>query len=258
MMVAVRRFPLAIVFLLVGALCAVGFLSATPSEAAPEGRAWTHRITSFTGEYVDRWTLNDPEPCGLVGGGTVTVKFKMAVNPRVALVYARFASAEPSGYGSWVVGIPSAHGGGLVGAPLRPGAGTITLVDNTVQRPPSPGDECPPPEKGTCGTTALSRPRVDFSGYNRRFLMADLVATLGGRNGCLAGQSERFTDRFYTGGTRLGELLLRMPSISTVSRRRVLVLTGTTHKRTSSTDCQPNGSCSDDITRRVTATLKKL
>jgi hypothetical protein len=83
-MVAVRLF--AIAFFLVGSACAVGFLSATPSEAAPEGRAWTHRITSLTGEYVDHWKLSSTEPCGLVGDGTVTVKFRMAVAPRVALV----------------------------------------------------------------------------------------------------------------------------------------------------------------------------
>jgi hypothetical protein len=188
----------------------------------------------------------------------VTVKFKLAVTPRVALVYSRFSSAEPSGYGSWIVGVPSAHGGGLTGGPLRRATGAITVVDNTVQRPPEPGGECPAPEKSGCGTTALSRPMVRLSGYNRRFLMADLVATLGGRNECRGGQNDRFTGRFFTGGTRLGELLLRVPSVSTVSRRRVLVLTGTTHKRTSSADCEPNGSCSDDITRRVTVTFKKL
>jgi hypothetical protein len=255
MMVAVRLFV--IVFLLAGSACAVGFLSPTPSEAAPEGRAWTHRITSLTGEYVDRWTLNDPEPCGLVGDGTVTVKFKMAVNPRVALVYSRFASAEPSGYGSWIVGIPSAHGGGLVSAPPRPGAGTITLVDNTVQNPPEPGARCAPHDKTACGTKALSRPMVSFTGYNRRFLEADLAAQLGGRNGCLGGQNDRFTNHNYTGGTRLGELLLGMPSMATVSRRRVLVLTGTSRKKTSLCE-YADGTCSDDITRRVTATLKKL
>ena len=256
-MVAVRRVLFAIAFFLVGSACAVGFLSATPSEAAPDARAWTHRITSLTGEYVDRWTLDDPEPCGLVGEGTVTVKFKMAVNPRVALVYARFASAEPSGYGSWVVGIPSAHGGGLVGAPLRPGSGTITLVDNTVQRPPEDGGKCPPLEKSGCGTTSLRRPLIRLTGYNRRFLMADLLATLRGGE-CRIGQTDSFTDRHFTGGTRLGELLLRMPSVATVSRRRNLVLTGSTHKRTSSADCEPDGTCSDDVTRRVTVTFKKL
>ena len=258
-MVVVRPALLAIAFFLVGSACAVGFLSATPSEAASEARprAWTHRITSLTGEYVNHWKLNSSEPCGLVGDGTVTVKFRMTTTPRVALVYSRFASAEPSGYGSWIVGIPSAHGGGLVGGPLRPGAGTITMVDNTVQRPPEPGDECPPPEKSGCGTTSLKRPLIRLSGYNRRFLTTDLLATL--RSGqCPFGQTDSFTDRYFTGGTRLGELLLSMPSVGAVSRRRVLKLTGTTHKVTSSTDCQPDGTCSDDVTRRVTVTFKKL
>ena len=108
-----------------------------------------------------------------------------------------------------------------------------------------------------CGTTALRRPLIRLTGYNRRFLMADLVATL--RSGeCPFGQTDSFTDRYFTGGTRLGELLLRVPSVATVSRRRVLKLTGTTHKVTSSTDCQPDGTCSDDVTRRVTVTFKKL
>jgi hypothetical protein len=254
-MVAVRLF--AIAFLLVGSACAAGFLSATPSEAAPEGRAWTHRITVLTGEYVNRWTLNSTEPCGLVGDGTVTVKFRMAVTPRVALVYSRFASAEPSGFGSWIVGIPSAHGGGLVSGPLRPGAGTITMVDNTVQRPPEEGGECPPPEKAGCGTTSLRRPLIRLAGYNRRFLHADLIATLHGGE-CRIGQTDSFTDRYFTGGTRLGELLLSVPSAAAVSRRRLLVLTGTSHKRTTSTDCEPDGTCSDDVTRRMTVTFKKL
>lgn len=256
-MVAVGRVLFAIALFLVGSACAVGFLSTTPSEAAPEGRAWTHRITSLTGEYVDHWKLNSSEPCGLVGDGTVTVKFRMAIAPRVALVYSRFASAEPSGYGKWIVGIPSAHGPGIVDAPRRPAAGTITLVDNTVQRPPEPGDECPPLEKSGCGTSPLRRPLIYLTGYNRRFLTADLSATF--RVGeCRIGQTDSFTDRPFSGGTRLGELLLRMPSVATVSRRRVLILTGTSHKVTSSTDCEPDGSCSDDVTRRVTVTFKKL
>jgi hypothetical protein len=255
----VRCLLFAIALFLVGSACAIGLLPATSSEAASEARprAWTHRITSLTGEYVNHWKLNSSEPCGLVGDGTVTVKFRMTTAPRVALVYSRFASAEPSGYGSWIVGIPSAHGGGLVGGPLRPAAGTVTLVDNTVQRPPEPGDECLPPEKSGCGTKALRRPLIRLSGYNRRFLVADLLAAF--RVGeCQIGQTDSFTDRPFSGGTRLGELLLRVPSVGAVSRRRVLKLTGATHKVTSSTDCQPDGTCSDDVTRRVTVTFKKL
>ena len=257
-MVAVRRFRLAIVFLLVGALCAVGFLSATPSEAAPEGRAWSHRITSLTGEYVNRWTLNSTEPCGPVGDGTVTVRFRMAIAPRVRLVYSPFASAEPSGYGKWIVGVPSAHGPGLTDPPSRPAAGTITLVDNTTQRPPEPGDECLPLEKAGCGTRSLKRASIDFNGYNRRFLVAHLGASFQGNNTCRVGQTNSFTDRNFSGGTRLGELLLRMPSVATVSRRRVLIVTGASHKKTSSAECDPDGTCSDDVTRRVRATFKKL
>jgi hypothetical protein len=258
-MVAVRRGLVAIAFFLVGSACAIGFLSATPSEAAPEGRAWTHRITSLTGEYVNHWKLNDPEPCGLVGEGTVTVKFRITVAPRVSLVYSPTAGAGPSGVGRWIIGVPSAHGPGLFDGPRRAATGTITLVDSTVQRPPEPDQECDPPQKAGCGTRSLGRTTVSFSGYNRRFLQADLAATFrAGPGGCGVGRTERFTDRFLTGGTREGDLLMRMPSVATVNRRRVLIVTGTTRKQTSSTDCEPRGTCSDDITRRVTATFRKL
>jgi hypothetical protein len=242
-----------------GFAAAVGFLTAAPSEAAPEARNWSHRITSLTGQYVNHWTVDDPEPCGLVGEGTVTVTFRMTVAPRVLLVYSRFAGAEPSGYGRWIVGVPSAHGPGLTDGPRRPATGTITLVDNTVQQPPRPDDECEPPQKSGCGTRSLGRTTVSFSGYNRRFLRAELAGTFRpGRGGCGLGRTEQFNDRFLTGGTREGELLLRMPSVATVNRRRVLIVTGTTRKQTSSTDCEPRGTCSDDVTRRVTATFKKL
>lgn len=252
-----RRLVLGLV--LAGFAGTLGFLSAAPSEAAPEARNWSHRITSLTGQYVNHWTVNDPEPCGLVGDGTLTVTFRMTVAPRVLLVYSRFAGAEPSGYGRWIIGVPSAHGPGLTDGPRRPATGTITLVDNTVQRPPEPDDECEPPQKSGCGTRSLGRTTVSFSGYNRRFLEADLAATFrAGPGGCGFGRTDRFTDRFFTGGTRLGELLLRMPSVATVNRRRVLTVTGTTRKQTSSTDCEPRGTCSDDVTRRVTATFKKL
>jgi hypothetical protein len=217
--VAVRRAHLAFVLLLAFCMCAIAFFASTPSQAAPEARAWSHRITVLSGEYVDRWTVDDPEPCGLVGDGTLTVTFRMTVAPRVLLVYSRFAGAEPSGYGRWIVGVPSAHGPGLTDGPRRPATGTITLVDNTVQRPPRPDDECEPPQKSGCGTRSLGRTTITFTGYNRRFLLADLGAEFrAGRGGCGLGRTDRFTDRFFTGGTREGELLLRMPSVATVNR----------------------------------------
>ena len=248
--------------LLLGALAgAIGALAPGTSEAAPEARNWSHRITSLTGEYVNHWTVDDPEPCGLVGDGTVTVRFRMTVAPRVKLVYSPTAGAEPSGVGRWIIGVPSAHGPGLFDGPRRAGTGTITLVDNTVQRPAVPGDECQPPEEKTgCGTRSLGRVSITFAGYNRHFLTADLggVTFRAVRGWCGTGRTNRFTDRFFTGGTRLGELLVRMPSVATVNRRRVLVVTGTTRKRSSSTECETRGTCSDEVTRRVTATFRKL
>lgn len=255
-----------VALLLSGLACAAGSFS-NPSHAASEARAWTHRITSISGEYVDRWTVDDPRPCGVVGEGSVTVKFKLPIAPRVTLVYSRFAGAQPSGVGSWIVGIPSAHGGGLVSSPPRRVTGTITLVDNTTQRPPEPDDECEPLVKSGCGTVALSRASVRLNGYNRRFLYSDLSGVdfrerggEGRMNACRIGQTTDFTDRQYSGGTRLGELLLQMPSVSAVARRRVLTVTGTSHKRTATPDCEYTGtsSCTDDVTRRVTVTFRKL
>ena len=49
-----------------------------------------------------------------------------------------------------------------------------------------------------------------------------------------------------------------MPSVATVKQRRVLTVTGASRKQSSSTDCEPRGTCTDDVTRRVTATVRKL
>ena len=225
-MVAVRRGLVAIAFFLVGSACAIGFLSATPSEAAPEGRAWTHRLASLTGEYVDRWTVNDPEPCGLVGEGTVTVKFRIAVTPRVALVYSRFAGAEPSGYGRWIIGVPSAHGPGLFDGPRRPATATIELVDSTVQRPPSPIKSVSRRRRRAAGPGRWGARRSASLATTVAFSKLISQRRSGPASGCGVGRTERFTDRFLTGGTREGDLLMRMPSVATVNRRRVLIVTG--------------------------------
>ncbi len=98
-----------------------------------------------------------------------------------------------------------------------------------------------------------------ISGYNRRFLQADVAGfQFASRQGeCHLGQSELFTERL-AGGTRLGELLMKMPSIATVARRRTLIVTGTSHKVTSYPECGGDTSCTDDVTRRVSVTFKKL
>jgi hypothetical protein len=158
------------------------------------------------------------------------------------------------------VGIPGPFGG-LRDIPSQPAAGTITFADSTTQNPPEPGDQCVPTDKSGCGTFALPRvAKAAIGGYNRRFLQADLEAVrLTPRGECRVGQLVSFSERL-TGGTPLrGELLLRMPSVSVVARRRVLTVVGTSHKRTAFTECEGDATgCSDDVTRRVSVTFKHL
>lgn len=254
------RVRIAIALLLLSIAGAASFLPS--SDAATEGRGYSHRLTVVSGELVDRWTVTDSEPCHVTGGGTMTLKFQFAKTKLVKLIYHPWAAGNiPGKPGSWVVGIPGPGGGGIRSIGWQPAKGTITLVDNTTQNPPEPDSgDCEPIGKGGCGTFALpSRAISNISGYNRRFLKADVAGfQFGSRRGeCHLGQVELFTERL-AGGTRIGELLLRMPSVSTVNRRRTLIVTGTSHKVTSYPECGGNTSCSDDVTRRVSVTFKKL
>jgi hypothetical protein len=267
-MFGVSRVRLAIALLLASSACAAAALLPTSSAAASHGRAWTHRMTVVSGQLVDHWTFDDPRPCGDYGDGTVTVVFRMIKTPRVQLVIdPQHAGNPPSKPGSWVVGIPGPMGGAR-DMPAQPATGTITLVDNTKQHPPSPGGgPCAQPDKSDCGTLPLSRAAKSLvQGYNRHWLLADLSGVEFNQRGgsgrqvtCRIGGTTLFTDGRISGGTPLkGELLLRMPSASTVRHRRVLVVTGTSHKFTSAADCGSGASCSDDITRRVSVTFKRL
>ncbi len=253
------RVRLAIALLLTSAVGAASFLPST--NAGNEGRHYSHRITVLNGEVVDHWTVADPAPCQSFGDGTLTVNFRFVKTKLVRLVLDPYHNGEPNNtFGSWVVGIPGPTGG-IRDMPAQPATGTITLVDNTAQNPPLLGhSDCVPADKSGCGTFVLSRvAKSSISGYNRRFLKADLldVQFAPRRGGCHVGLLSLFTERL-AGGTRLGELLLRMPSVSTVAHRRVLIVTGTSHKLTSFPDCGSSNSCSDDVTRRVSVTFKHL
>ncbi|MEK6274415.1 MAG: hypothetical protein AABM30_03670 [Actinomycetota bacterium] len=251
---------LAIAILVVSTAGAASFLPS--SDAAKEARGYSHRISLVSGQLVDHWTVTDSAPCHATGRGTLTVKFRFAKTKLVKLVLDRYHSSNtPGKLGSWVVGIPGPNGGGARDMPYQPATGTITFADLTTQNPPAPGTgDCEPLDKSGCGTFALPRTaRSLIAGYDRRFLSADLSGVLFvSRSGeCLAGQISIFSERL-AGGTRDGELLLRMPSVSTVASRRVLRVTGSSHKVTTYPDCGDGTSCSDDITRRVSVTFKKL
>jgi hypothetical protein len=146
--------------------------------------------------------------------------------------------------------------------PAQPATGTVTFVDSTTQNPPDPGSsDCTPLDKSGCGTFAFPRgAKSSISGYNRRFLKADLFGAPFSprRGGCHVGQLSNFTERLAGGTPLKGELLIRMPSVRVVAHRRVLTVVGTSHKLTTYTDCGGDTSCSDDVTRRVSVTFKKL
>lgn len=251
------------VALLLAAAGGVAVLVATTANASSGKRFhYTHRFTA-TGQFVDHWTFNDPSECGLVGDGTVTVKFRTTKAPRVQLVVDQAHNGEPNNtLGSWVLGVPAGGGIGDIGA--QPAAGTITLVDNTSPRPPADGHQCAPPDKSDCRTTTLPRgAQAKVGGYNRRQLYADLY---GGwelnKNGrlvaCRVGEVTTFSAGRLTGGSRAGELLLKMPTQATVERSRAFHVTATSHKHTTFLDCGSGTTCSDNVTRRVTVTFKRL
>ena len=255
------RIRLGVVLLLIGSAGAGALLSSS-SQASSQGRPWTHRLTSVTGELVDHWTYNDPQPCGAVGEGTVTLRFRL-VKPRlVTLIIDPSRNGEPNNtLGSWIVGIPGPTGG-IRDAPALPASGTVTWVDNTTQQPSEPGSgDCSPTDKTGCGTAPISRAsKTTIARYNRRFLYADMSgAQLEPRRGaCGHGQVSLFSDGRLVGGTREGQLLIPMPRAGTVKRRRVLTVVGKSHKRSTFADCGSGAGCTDDVTRRVSVTFKHL
>jgi hypothetical protein len=248
----VTRVRIATVLLLVSSLGAAAFLPAS-SDASGHRRPWTHRITVVTGQLVDHWTLDDSEPCHATGGGTVTLSFHFVKTKRVQLILDPYHGES----GSWVVGIPGPTGG-IRDMPAQPVAGTLTFADDRTQNPPPEGGDCDPIDKSGCGTFALPRAtKASIFGYNRRYLKADFGGGLQPRGNCQVGNLETFTDRL-AGGTRYGDLLLRMPTVRAVKHRRSIMVTGASHKRSVYGECGSGNVCTEDVTRHVSVTFKHL
>jgi hypothetical protein len=253
------RVAVALLFATVGG---IGVLLASTAGAAPSKHfQYTHRV-ALTGRFVDHWTFNDPAECGRFGDGTVTVTFRMTTAPKVKLVIDPGKNGEPNNtLGSWILGVPT--GGGIGDLRSQPGTGTVTLVDNTSLRPPSPGGECGQQDKSDCGTKTVVGWQTKIGGYNRHQLYADLLGGWSHKsNGrpiaCGIGQVEMFSSGRLTGGSRAGELLLPTASAATVAHHRVVRVIGKGHKHSSFPDCGSGTSCSDDVTRTVTVTFKRL
>jgi hypothetical protein len=258
------RARLAVAVLLVSAGAAVVVLASVAGASTSKRFHYSHRVV-VEGIYVDHWTLDETYPCGRVGDGTVTVKWRFKKLTKVRLFYDKYAGGPNGTSGSWVLGSPA--GGGVGHMPSQPGIGTITLEDNTTQHPPDPGDSCEvTTPKSDCGTVPLlGPPLVGVTGDGKRRLVADLVrvdfdrrAGAGRAVKCSIGQATTFNDIFYSGRANEGKLAIPMASVSAVAHGRVVRVVGSSHKRTGTTECASGDVCSDDVTRKVTVTFAKL
>jgi len=256
------RVAVALLLIVAGA-AAVAF--ASRADGASNGRfRYSHRAT-VDGLYVDHWTVDETYPCGRVGDGTVTVKWHFKKVTKVRLFYDKYAGGPNGSVGSWVLGSPA--GGGVGHMPSQAGIGTITLVDNTMQHPPDPGDTCETTTpKSDCGTLPLlGPPLVGVTGDGNKRLVADLARVDFGRRGgagravkCSIGQARAFNDIFYSGRANGGKLAIPMASVSAVNHRRVVRVVGSSHKMSGTTECARGDVCTDDVTRKVTVSFKRL
>jgi hypothetical protein len=264
MMGRVSRAWIAVALLLATAGWLAVLLATTADASSGKRFRYSHRVV-VEGLYVDHWTMDETYPCGRVGEGTVTVKWRFKKLTKARLFYDKYAGGPNGTSGSWVLGSPA--GGGVGHLPFQPGSGTITLVDNTTQHPPDPGDICEETTpKSDCGTVPLlGPPLVGVTGDGKRRLVADLARVDFDRRGgagravkCSIGQATTFNDIFYSGRANEGKLAIPMASVSAVAHRRVVRVVGSSHKLSGNNDCARGNTCTDDVTRKVTVTFTRL
>ena len=257
------RIRVAVALLLASAGTGVVLLASVAGATTSRPFHYSHRVV-VEGLYVDHWTMDETFPCGRVGDGTVTVKWQFKKLTKVRLYYDKYAGGPNGTSGSWVLGSPA--GGGVGHMPSQPGTGTITLVDNTTQHPPDPGDTCEgTTPKSDCGTVPLlGPPLVGVTGDGKHRLVADLARVDFDRRGgagravkCSIGQATTFNDIFYSGRANEGKLAIPMASVSAVAHRRVVRVVGSSHKQTGNNDCINGNVCTDEVTRKVTVTFKR-
>jgi hypothetical protein len=228
-----------------GAALAAAVLLLASAPAAAKFR-YTHRFVA-TGQLVDHWTLDDPEDCGPVGDGTLTVDFASAKSVKARPVIDPTHSGEGGGLGSWALLAPIDPFGHIGSVPPKRAVGTIDLVDNTVPRPSYDGSDCGAEvEKAGCGSHPLtSDTRVTVAGYNRRFIYVDLGALFTQYGPCHMGLVDSFS-------ARDGVLRLRMPSPSKLRTHKVVEVSGSSHRLLT------YRTTTSDVTRTATVTFTRL
>jgi hypothetical protein len=237
---------------------ALFLLAATAAQA--RAFKYTHRVTA-TGHLVDHWTIDRPGDCGDVGDGTVTVDFASAKATKAWVGINETHNGEPNNtLGSWTLLAPGDAFGHITDISAKPATGTIDRVDNTS---PRPGDfPCDPADKSGCGTHPLKKAYVYVSGYNRKLIQASLEGFFFNRDGgpevtCGIGAVDAFgSPPALVGGNRIGQLLIKMPKPSKL-RRKVVTVTKTTHKKTTSGD-PGSTTYTDDFTRTITVTFTRI
>jgi hypothetical protein len=235
----------------IGACLAVPVL---PADALgrPPGWKMTHKVT-IEGEFVNHWTINDPDECDPVGSGTVTFRFRTTVATRVKPYKDTYRG------GGWNVAIPYGYKGHLLrGMKYVKASGTITRVDNTIPRPSSdPSSPCRALSKTGCGTFPLKSSVLVDGQHNPRRITVQTTSNLAFDGGCLSGDASSFdATRALVGGNSEGKVTVRMPRPSAFKRRRV-VLSGQTHQKSSWGDAGQEKT-TNDITRKVTVRFKHL
>ena len=124
----------------------------------------------------------------------------------------------------------------------------------------SDGSPCIPPDKSSCGTFPLrGKTLSDISRYDRRHIGVDLFARFKSPDKCETGALSLWSERRLTGGGEDGQVLVTMPKPSVLKRRRLVKVSGKSHKRSTLTDKLNPGSptFTDDITRRVTVSFRR-
>jgi hypothetical protein len=238
-------------------------------SAAPAQAGWykpTHRVT-VSGQFVNHWTIDDPDDCGAIGGGTVTVDAKSRTPNRAMVGISRSHGSETNdGKGSWTLRV--LNGPYVTDMRAKPGRGTVTRIDETQPRAREVEDidhdglpdsePCPPPDRTGCGVSRLKRAEVYAGGYDSKRIEVNLPGPQGSGLPCYSGSLDSFgSPPALAGGTPEGKLLLKMPRPSKLRRRRVVKVTGSSHKVTRSGD--PGSKIvTDDVTRTVTVTFTRL
>ncbi|MBJ7353811.1 MAG: hypothetical protein JHC98_03215 [Thermoleophilaceae bacterium] len=230
------------------------------SPAGAEAFKYTHRLY-VSGELTDNWSEVDPEDCGLNGNGSLKVSFK-TTRPVKVRVFRDKVGSRPrtKGVGLWALAVPG--GAGHTHAPPVKVDATMTTSDARVPVPIPPTFECSPNNTKGCGTQQIKPALVKVGGYDPKNLYSSY--TLGEFRSTTLCEIGRLTSWIHPfdisgGDNRFGDFIFKMPSASSVRRKRTITLTRSNHETASGPRSENGpGSVTDDVTRKFTITLKKL